>query len=90
MLQQHIDFFDPDHDGVIWPLDTFWGFHALGFGFALSLLSMLLIHGNFSYVTGNSWIPDPFFRLYVENMYKAKHGSDSGTIDNEGRFIPQK
>ena len=63
---------------------------ALGFGFALSLLSMLLIHGNFSYVTGNSWIPDPFFRLYVENMYKAKHGSDSGTIDNEGRFIPQK
>ncbi|KAI0758845.1 Caleosin-domain-containing protein [Fomes fomentarius] len=90
VLQQHCDFFDRDGDGVIWPLDTFWGFYMLGFGVALSLLAAVIVHSNFSYPTVHSWLPDPFFRLYVNNMYKAKHGSDTGTYDNEGRFISQK
>lgn len=90
VLQQHCDYFDTDSDGVIWPLDTFRGFYALGFGLALSLLSMLIIHSNFSYPTVHGWIPDPLFRIYLDNINKAKHGSDTGTYDNEGRFIPQK
>ncbi len=90
VLQQHCDFFDRDGDGVIWPLDTFWGFYMLGFGVPLSLLCVFIIHSNFSYPTVHSWLPDPFFRLYVDNMNKAKHGSDTGTYDNEGRFISQK
>ncbi|KAL3439885.1 Caleosin related protein-domain-containing protein [Aspergillus insuetus] len=28
-------------------------------------------------------------RVYVDSIYKAKHGSDSGTFDAEGRFVPQ-
>ncbi|KAI0687629.1 Caleosin-domain-containing protein [Cerioporus squamosus] len=90
VLQQHCDFFDTDRDGVIWPLDTYRGFYALGFGIALSLLSMFIIHSNFSYPTCRGWLPDPFFRLFVDNIHKAKHGSDTGTYDNEGRFISQK
>ncbi|RPD77321.1 Caleosin-domain-containing protein [Lentinus tigrinus ALCF2SS1-7] len=90
VLQQHCDYFDTDKDGVIWPLDTFRGFYALGFGLVLSLFSMFIIHSSFSYPTCPGWLPDPFFRLYVDNIHKAKHGSDTGTYDNEGRFIPQK
>ncbi|KAH9858578.1 Caleosin-domain-containing protein [Lenzites betulinus] len=90
VLQQHCAFFDADGDGIIWPLDTFRAFRALGFGLFLSALSMLIIHLNFSYPTCPSILPDPFFRLFVENIHKAKHGSDTGTYDNEGRFVPQK
>ncbi|KAI3573787.1 Caleosin [Fusarium oxysporum f. sp. albedinis] len=81
---------DTDRDGVIWPTDTFWGFHRLGFGIFLSLVAVFIIHANFFYPTLPSYLPDPFFRLYTNNIHKAKHGSDTGTYDTEGRFIPQK
>ena len=90
MLQQHIDFFDPDHDGVIWPLDTFWGFYAIGFNLFLSIFAVFVIHGTFSYPTGPGWLPDPFFRIWMGRIHKGKHGGDTGTYDTEGRFIPQK
>lgn len=90
VLQQHCDYFDTDGDGVIWPLDTYRGFYALGFGFALSVLAVFIIHVSFSYATVYGWMPDPFFRLFLDNIHKTKHGSDSGTYDTEGRFVPQK
>ncbi|KAL1954175.1 hypothetical protein VTO42DRAFT_1531 [Malbranchea cinnamomea] len=90
VLQQHCDFFDSDHDGIIYPSDTFKGFWKLGFGVGLSLFAVFIIHANFSYPTLNSWIPDPFFRVHIANIHKCKHGSDTGTYDTEGRFVPQK
>ncbi|KAH6607549.1 hypothetical protein Trco_003862 [Trichoderma cornu-damae] len=90
VLQQHCDFFDQDKDGIIWPLDTFRGLRALGFNLLLCLLSVLIIHVSFSYPTVSGRLPDPFFRIYLENIHRDKHGSDSGTYDNEGRFVPQK
>ncbi|KAI1655936.1 Caleosin-domain-containing protein [Daldinia decipiens] len=90
VLQQHCEFFDFDRDGVIWPQDTFRGFHRIGFGIILSLVSAFIIHANFSYPTVSGWLPDPFFRVFIANVHKDKHGSDTGTFDTEGRFIPQR
>lgn len=90
VLQQHINFFDPDGDGVIWPLDSLLGLHKLGFNWLLSTLAALVIHAQFSYPTQPTYLPDPAFRIYSANIHKTKHGSDTDTYDNEGRFIPQK
>lgn len=43
-----------------------------------------------SYATAPTVVPDPFFRIYTHRIHKAKHGSDSMSYDNEGRFRPQQ
>ncbi|KAH3942246.1 hypothetical protein HBI56_194520 [Parastagonospora nodorum] len=90
VLQQHVDFFDQDRDGIISPYDTFIGFHRVGFGIVLSIIAAFIIHINFSYPTSTSWLPDPLFRINMVNMHRTKHGGDTGAYDNEGRFVPQK
>jgi len=90
-MQQHCLFWDRDNDGIIYPSDTYIGFRELGYNIIFSFLALLIIHINFSYPTrlAFSYIPDPFFRLYIKSIHKCKHGSDSSTYDPEGRFIPQ-
>ncbi|KAH7925222.1 hypothetical protein BV22DRAFT_1034217 [Leucogyrophana mollusca] len=39
---------------------------------------------------GYSYLPDPFFRIYVPTIHKDKHGSDSGVYDIQGRFMPSR
>lgn len=90
VLQQHTLFFDPDADGIIWPLDTYRGFRALEFNILLSIIATLFINGGLSYPSVPGILPDPFFRIWVQNIHKCKHGSDTGTYDTEGRFLPQK
>ncbi|GAQ46703.1 hypothetical protein AtubIFM55763_005967 [Aspergillus tubingensis] len=90
-LQQHVLFWDRDRDGQIYPWDTYNGFRDLGFNMLFSFLAVLIINLNFSYPTrlAHSYLPDPWFRVYVDAVHKAKHGSDSNTYDPEGRFVPQ-
>jgi peroxygenase len=88
VLQQHVDYFDRNHDGVVNMFDTFWGFWKLGFNTLFCIGAVFVIHASFSLAT-TRW-PDPFLRIYVDNINNAKHGSDSGVYDTEGRFIPQK
>jgi len=86
-LQQHILFWDRDNDGIIHPLDVYNGFRELGFNFPFSAGS-LLIPIFFSYPTtiAYSWLPDPWLRIYVGSIHKAKHGSDTGIFDVDGHF----
>jgi peroxygenase len=86
VVQQHVVYWDKDQDGIIWPLDTYRGCRAWGWNPILCLIATFLINVNLSYPTSPSWIPDPFFRIHISNLHKDKHGSDSMTYDNEGRF----
>ncbi|KAB5577834.1 Caleosin related protein-domain-containing protein [Coniochaeta sp. 2T2.1] len=90
VAQQHILFFDTDGDGIIWPLDTYRGFRELGFNIPFSLIT-IIINIAFSFPTriAHTWVPDPFFRIYIDSIHRSKHGSDTGVIDREGRFVPQ-
>lgn len=89
VLQQHCAYWDKDNDGVIWPWDTYFGCRAWGWAFPLAVLAMVIIHGALSYLTLPGFLPDPFFRIYLNKIHKDKHGSDSGAYDTEGRFRAQ-
>jgi hypothetical protein len=73
-LQQHILFWDRDGDGMIFPWDTYNGFRELGFNIVFSILATFIINVNFSYPTrlAYSWFPDPYFRVYLTSIHKAK------------------
>ncbi|KAE8210020.1 hypothetical protein CF319_g3770 [Tilletia indica] len=89
-LQRHIAFFDADLDGVVMPWDTFLGFYALGFGFILSFLAVNIIHPPFFYQTQPGWIPDLRMPIYIANIHRDKHGSDSETYDRRGHLQKER
>ncbi len=68
-------------------MDIYNGFRTLGFNVPFSILS-LLIPLYFSYPTtlGHPWFPDPYFRIYLNSIQKAKYGSDTGIYDLYGNF----
>ncbi|KAK4693992.1 peroxygenase, partial [Lecanoromycetidae sp. Uapishka_2] len=82
VVQQHVEYWDTDHDGIIWPRDTYDGCRKWGWSPPLALLATLIINLNLSYPTLPGFMPDPFFRIYLDKLYKDKHGSDSMTYDN--------
>jgi peroxygenase len=89
-LQQHVLFWDRDCDNIIYPQDVYNGFREIGFSIPFSITA-LLIPVYFSYPTrlGHSYLPDPLFRIYLDTIQKAKHGSDTGVYDLKGNFRPQ-
>ncbi|GLC40918.1 hypothetical protein PLESTF_001056100 [Pleodorina starrii] len=92
VLQQHCGFWDRDNDGRIYPLDTYLGCRELGMSMALSLGFMWLLHFTLlvPYMTQDNWILHPYLCIYLKNIHRIKHASDSGVYDEEGRMYPAK
>ncbi|KAL9252867.1 putative peroxygenase 4 [Drosera capensis] len=102
VLMKHVQFFDKNKDGIVFPSETFKGFRAIGAGILLSSLAAVVINVGLSSKTrphvygleltseeegkGFSWQ----FPIEIKNIALAKHGSDSGVYDAEGRFVPAK
>jgi len=74
VVQQHVDYWDTDRDGIIWPRDTYEGCRKWGWSPPLALLVTLIINLNLSYPTLPGFLPDPFFRN--EGRFKPQNFED--------------
>lgn len=89
-LYKHASFFDRDGDGVVSFSETYGAFRALGFGFGLSSVSAAFINGALGSKCRPQNATSSKLDIYIEDIQKGKHGSDSGSYDAEGRFVPEK
>ncbi|KAL6635082.1 hypothetical protein ACP70R_027753 [Stipagrostis hirtigluma subsp. patula] len=88
-LQKHVAFFDRDHNGIVTFDETYEGLQAIGLSPVRAKGSAVII--NFG--LGAKTRPDPDssrMDIYIANIKQAIHGSDTGSYDPEGRFIPEK
>ncbi|KAL6635083.1 hypothetical protein ACP70R_027754 [Stipagrostis hirtigluma subsp. patula] len=91
-LQKHAAFFDHNGDGVITVYETINAFRSLGFGIIESRANALLINAALAAATRpeNASSSSSFMNIYIENIHKGIHGSDTGSYDCEGMFVPEK
>ncbi|CAM0944324.1 unnamed protein product [Alopecurus aequalis] len=88
-LQKHAAFFDANNDGVVTFSETYQAFRDMGFGFAASTASATFINGALCPKTRPE-NDSSRLSVYIANIHKGIHGSDTGAYDSQGRFVPEK
>uniref|UniRef100_A0ACD5ZE82 Uncharacterized protein n=1 Tax=Avena sativa TaxID=4498 RepID=A0ACD5ZE82_AVESA len=88
-LQKHAAFFDANNDGVVSFSETYDAFRSFGFGIVASTLSATFINAGLCPMTRPE-NDTSRMSVYIENIHKGIHGSDSGAYDSQGRFVPEK
>jgi hypothetical protein len=90
-LQEHIGFFDQNHDGHLTISETAKGFEKLGLSPAASLKNATLIHMGMSASTvGWGTALTSGLPIELKNIAAAKHKSDTGVYDAQGNVDPQR
>lgn len=89
-LQKHVAFFDRNHDGIITFDETYQGLRDVGVGDVTAKASAAFINGALGPKTRPDNSNSSSMDIYVENIQKGKHGSDTGAYDAQGRFVPAK
>ncbi|EES07304.1 hypothetical protein BDA96_04G263600 [Sorghum bicolor] len=89
-LQKHVAFFDRDHDGIVTFDETYQGLVDVGVGEVTAKASAALINGALGAKTRPDNANTSRMDIYIENIQKGKHGSDTGAYDAQGRFVPAK
>ncbi|XP_021750270.1 probable peroxygenase 5 [Chenopodium quinoa] len=90
VLMKHAAFFDRNHDGFVYPWETFNGMRAIGCGLFISTAAAIVVNMSLSQKTRPGKFPSLLFPIEVKNIAKAKHGSDTGVYDTQGRFVESK
>ncbi|CAN6253377.1 unnamed protein product [Urochloa humidicola] len=91
-LQKHVAFFDRNHDGIITFDETSQGLQDVGLGAIEAKASAALINAALGPKTrpDNANSSSSRMDIYIQNIHKGKHGSDTGAYDAQGRFVPAK
>uniref|UniRef100_A0A0D9WNY0 EF-hand domain-containing protein n=1 Tax=Leersia perrieri TaxID=77586 RepID=A0A0D9WNY0_9ORYZ len=89
-LQKHVSFFDRNKDGIITPSETIEGVVAIGCDIAFARDFAARVHAILGPKTSPVDVPLPHLSIYNEYIYKGMHGSDTGALDANGRFVPSK
>lgn len=89
-LHKHVSFFDRNKDGIITPSETIEGIVAIGCDYAFARDFAAPVHAGLGPKTSPKDAPLPHLSIYIKNIYKGMHGSDTGALDAKGRFVPAK
>uniref|UniRef100_A0A0E0A7R6 EF-hand domain-containing protein n=1 Tax=Oryza glumipatula TaxID=40148 RepID=A0A0E0A7R6_9ORYZ len=84
-LQKHVSFFDRNKDGVITPSETIEGVVAIGCDFAFARDLAASVHAGLGPKTSPKDAPLPHLSIYINNIYRGMHRSDTGALDAKGR-----
>lgn len=85
-IERHLDkFFDRNGDRQITLGETYTGLHDLGIGRAAAAATALAINVGLGLPTGGG-----LTTVNLDNIQRGKHPGDSGVLDANGEFVPEK